>query len=305
MTPRRTIALVSAVVVVWTVVGCGLRPRIPSIDPPARGALFGAYVDPPRYTEADRIAAFEDFEARLGRRLDIYHDYHTWADPFPSESDRHFAQRGTTLLISWAGTDTSAIVSGRYDHLIRSRATGLARLGKPVLLRWRWEMNRPNLASQIRSGAEYVAAWRHIHDIFNQIGVSNVGWVWCPLTGGAADQDFSTYYPGDAYVDWVCADGYPRNPGQSFEQVFRPFVQWASRVEKPIMIGEFGRTQGAPGSRSKWLDAARDYIKSSAQIKAVCYFQSARGASGNYSVTREADALAALREWAADRYFGP
>jgi hypothetical protein len=53
------------------------------------------------------------------------------------------------------------------------------------------------------------------------------------------------------------------------------------------------------------LDAARDYIKSSAQIKAVCYFQSARGASGNYSVTREADALAALREWAADRYFGP
>ncbi|WP_195908944.1 glycoside hydrolase family 26 protein [Microlunatus sp. Gsoil 973] len=299
------IALLSAAVVVSTIAACGLRPRVPSIAPPARGALFGAYVDPPRYTEKERIAAFEQFEGRLGRRLDIYHDYHTWTDPFPSDSDRHFTARGTTLMISWAGTDTRDIVAGRYDTLIRRRAEAVAALGRPVLLRWRWEMNRPNLASQIGSGTEYVAAWRHIHRIFGEADVSNVGWVWCPLTGGAADQNFGAYYPGDAYVDWVCVDGYPRSPRESFGQVFRPFVKWASGVPKPIMIGEFGRTEGPPGSRAEWLDAARDYVESTPQIKAVCYFQSARGVSGNYSVIKESDALRALRGWVTDPYFSP
>ena len=27
---------------------------------------------------------------------------------------------------------------------------------------------------------EYVAAWRHVHDIFTAVGATNVSWVWCP-----------------------------------------------------------------------------------------------------------------------------
>lgn len=276
-----------------------------SVDPPRSGAFFGAYVDPPEYTEPGRIAAFNSFESQLGRRLDIFHNYHTWGDPFPDAADRYFARRGTRVLLSWGGTDTDAISAGTYDALIRQRAEDLKQLSRPVLLEWRWEMNRPNLRSEIHSGAEYVAAWRHIHAIFDQVGAHNVRWVWCPLSDVAADLDFSMYYPGDRYVDWIGADGYPRSPDQSFAQVFAPFMVWAAAVHKPIIIGEFGQQAGARGSRADWLDDARVYVKDHPQIKAISYFESARGVSGSYAVATEYSALVAMTNWAHDAYFLP
>lgn len=274
-----------------------------SIEPPAKGALFGAYVDPPEYTETNRINAAKDFEKSVGRRLDLFHTYHTWDDPFPSRSDKYFARRGTLLLLSWAGADTRSIAEGSLDATIKQRAADIARLGQPVLLEWRWEMNRPNLRGQIHSGADYVAAWRHIHDIFVKAGATNVGWVWCPLSDRLADQDFSAYYPGDVYVDWICADGYARSPRQTFAQVFKPFLRWARRVPKPILIGEFGREEYSSGTRAPWLRDARRFVRRHRQIKALSYFESARGSSGSYSVATEPPALAALRDWMHDPYF--
>lgn len=296
---RRAIVWSMIILTAVIVTGCGQQPRIP-LEPPDGGALFGAYVDPPVYTETERIAAFKVFERQLGRRLDLFHDYHTWTDPFPSEADRYFAQRGTTVLLSWAGTDTHQIVSGRYDAMIRTRAESLAALNEPVLLRWRWEMNRPNLRSEIHSPSDYVAAWRHIHDIFDQVGVANVAWVWCPLTSPRADRDYGAYYPGGQYVDWLCVDGYAEVPSQPLAQVIDPFLRWASTARKPILIGEFGAPMGARGVRAAWLRTAERFVQHSQQIKAVSYFESSRGTS---AVSGEPDALATMRQWANNPYF--
>jgi hypothetical protein len=323
MIGRRLVALLASFILVSGAVSCGRRPVDPpvtpepsggrvtgsgyvaSIRPPTEGALFGAYVDPREYREHQRVSAFVDFENRLGRRLAIYHNYHPWTDPFPSHSDRYFADRGTTLLLSWAGTDTLTITSGRDDAMIRKRAEALAELNRPVLLRWRWEMNRPNLAAQIHSGPDYVAAWRHIHDIFTEVGADDVGWVWCPLSAAQADSDYGSYYPGDQYVDWICSDGYSNSAADSFDDVFKPFLGWAATIDKPVLIGEFGRTQGAAGSRAAWLLAARRSIERTPQIKGVLYFESPQGVSGNYSLIDEPDAIAAMRAWANDPYFNP
>ena len=49
----------------------------------------------------------------------------------------------------------------------------------------------------------YVAAYRHIHDIFLAAGATNVIWAWCPnvtdIHGG--NKNTMDYYPGDAYVE--------------------------------------------------------------------------------------------------------
>lgn len=291
-----------ALTVVLVAGGCG-GPSGGVVEPPMQGAFFGAYVDPPIYTQDAQVRSFENFERSLGRKLAIFHNYHTWQDPFPSRPDYYFARRGTTLLLSWAGADTEQIVSGRYDFLIRDRAKRIAKLGYPVLLRWRWEMNRANLRDQIHAPSEYVEAWRHIHDIFADAGVTNVSWVWCPLVSSQSDSDYSSYYPGPRYVDWLCADGYAETPTQSFQQVFDPFLSWARQQGKPILIGEFGRKAGAPGSRASWLRAAELFVEKTPQIKAVCYFESPRGTSGNYAVSEEPDALAALRAWVDTAYF--
>lgn len=309
--------LVTGVVVATALAGCGSRAssepdagpaaprRTASIRPPAHGALFGAYVDPPEYVEPARISAVEHFEEQIGRRLAVYHDYHTWTDPFPSASDTYFADRGTTLLLSWAGTDTRTILSGADDAMIRARAAALARLGRPVLLRWRWEMNRPNLAAEIHSGGDYIAAWRHLHDLFAEAGATNVGWVWCPLVDAPADHDYAAYYPGDDDVDWLCADGYARSEGQSFEAVFGPFLDWASAIDKPIIIGEFGREAQVAGSRADWLADARRFVKQTPRIKALVYFESSRESIGSWAVADDPRDLAAFRAWGADPYFDP
>lgn len=312
MNVGRTRIVILAALAGLLLMGCGVVPsqapapsgrqthrhgEAPTLTP-ARGALFGAFVAPPQYVETARIESFEGFERQLGRPLAIYHDYHKWAAPFPSASDDHFANAGADVLLSWAGTDTRLILSRRYDDMIRRRAEELARLGRPVLLRWRWEMNRPNLKEEIHSAADYIAAWRHIHDVFKQAGTYNVEWVWCPLTSSRADLDYRAYYPGDTYVDWICTDGYAEYPGQSFEQVFTPFLSWAATVGKPIMIGEFGRDAWAPGTRAAWLKAAQAYVKHTPQIKAVVYFE-----NGAAAVADDADSLAALRAWAKDPYF--
>lgn len=286
------------------ITGCGLRPDLPagyepSTSPAGSGVLFGAYVDPGgQYQEQDRIAAFERFEQQLSRPLAIYQDYHPWADPFPSRSDLYFAEHGRTVLLSWAGTDTRAILSGRDDRMIRQRAQALMQLKSPVMVRWRWEMNRPNLHAEIHSAADYAAAWRHIHGLFVQEHADNVEWVWCPLASSRANPDYQAFYPGDGYVDWLCVDGYAESPSESFQQVFRPFLSWATAIDKPIMIGEFGRNPWVRGTRASWLNAARSYVRRTPQISAIVYFE-----VGSTAVADDPSSLAALRAWANDPYF--
>ncbi|WP_217631238.1 glycosyl hydrolase [Modestobacter sp. DSM 44400] len=55
---------------------------------------------------------------------------------------------------------------------------------------------------------EFVLAWRHVHDRFTALGVTNVAWTWAPnavYTGGAP---LAPLYPGDAYVDAVGLSNY-------------------------------------------------------------------------------------------------
>ena len=298
---RSGAVLLLALVLALVCLSCSSGERdvttLKRLDVPFR---FGAYVDPTTYTDDARIAAYEQFERALGRKLDVYHSYHPFTADFPSRGDRHFAAQGKTLLISWSGTDTRDIVSGQHDDLVRQRARALAALDVPVILQWRWEMNRRNLAEEIHSPADYVAAWRHLHALFEQEGVTNVSWAWCPLSDYDADLDFSAYYPGDDVVDYIGANGYARNAGASFADVFYPFLQWArDRPGKPILIGEFARPvdMGSPESLVRWLTRARTTLANNPRIKVVTYFESARGSSGRYDLTKVPGALAALRDW--------
>ena len=216
--------------------------------PPAHGAFFGARVKGATYTDSADIAAVAHLQQDIGRRLAIVHVYHLWQDPFPSSSDLAFLRQGSTLLLSWSGTDTRAIAAGRYDSMIRQRALAVKALGRRIFLEWRWEMDRPGLQAQIHSPADYIAAWDHIRSIFAEEHVTNVGWVWCPTADGFATGKAPAYYPGNSAVDWVCADAYPGyGPYRSFANIVTPFLSWASQ---PPQAGDDWRVW-----RAKYLRA--------------------------------------------------
>ena len=239
------------------------------------------------------------------------HTYLTWQAEFPRLSDVVAANQGSTLLVSWTGTDSTAVSSGRVDNVIRQRAREVRAIGKPVFLEWRWEMDRPNLRGVAGTPAQFILAWKHVRAIFAQQHVSNVAWVWCPTGKGfEPGGDAAAYYPGDDEVDWICADVYPGfGPYRSFGDVARPFLDWASHHRKPVMIGEFGVPQRyPPQQRAQWLSAAAQTVREDPQVKALVYFDAdAFGATAaeGMAINDGTAAMQAFRRIADSPYFNP
>lgn len=273
--------------------------------PPARGAYLGAWVGPDVFTQANEINAVNTLQQQIGRKLSIVHTYVKWHARFPTVSDQAFLSQGSTLLVSWAGTDTRQIASGADDAWIRTRAHQIKAVGKPVFLEWRWEMDRPNLRSQVHSGADYVKAWDHIRAVFASAGVRNAAWVWCPTAEGFASGRADAFYPGDNEVDWICADAYPYGRYVSFASTVYPFLNWASHHGKPVMIGEFGVPESDTGpQRAQWLHAAQQVVRADPQIKALLYFDADSPGHIRYAL-RDGEALSAFRSIARQPYFNP
>jgi beta-mannanase len=153
-----------------------------------------------------------------------------------------------------------------------------------------------------------VAAWRHLHGVFEAAGASNVAWVWCPTAAAFAGKGPAAWYPGDRYVDWICADGYnwaPGRPGdrwRSFEEIFAAFYRWGAGRDKPLMIAEFGVQERHPGEKAGWLRAAGASLKRRfPRIAAVVYFSSRK--DYDWWLGSSPGALAAFRAVATDPYF--
>ncbi|ATO15902.1 beta-mannanase [Micromonospora sp. WMMA2032] len=275
---------------------------------PAQGAWLGAWVKPTWQTPDGRVSALTAFGEQTGGKVTLAHMFHEWEDDFPGPTENAFQAAQMLQMISWSGADTRSITDGVYDQLIRQRAKKIKDFGVPVLLRWRWEMDRPNLRQSVRSPEDYVAAWKHIRAIFTEEGATNAGWVWCPHVLGFVDssRNAAAYYPGDDQVDWLCTDVYPGKDYDGFAEQMDTFMAFARQRPRPVLIGEFGVTHdGGPGQRAAWLREARTYIKQHPQIKAVVYFSAKQTKGTTYDSTFDDDpeGLAAYRELAGDPYF--
>ena len=196
---------------------------------------------------------------------------------FPTTPLQDLRNHGAIPFLNWsseASPETSAdqspyrlanIINGSLDPYIRSFAEGARRWAHPFFIRFDWEMNGFWFPwSEGVNGnqpGEFVAAWRHVQDVFRSVGATNVSWVWCP------NVDFTrklltlkSQYPGDEYVDWTCLDGFnwgKRHDSagwQSFNQVFsetyRRVVKLAPR--KPMVIGEVASNE-VGGSKPRWI----------------------------------------------------
>jgi hypothetical protein len=313
----------AAVLVGWLalsalIAGCTASPETVPRYParslaPARGALFGAWVQPMNLSVANpEESAVATFERTIGRKLAINNLYTAWAAQMPIAMARWDLRHGTIPMISWAPARADLIAAGRYDRLIRARARELKSLHGPVMLRWFYEMGLGQNQRYAVSPASYVAAWRRMHAIFAAAGATNIRWVWCPNISDFVDGVAPAYYPGNSYVDWIGTDGYnwapPHLPWRSFAQIFEPFYRWGLPTGKPMLIGEFGSEEGAPGAKAAWFRRAdREVKREFPALRAVVYFNSKGMHSNSYfnwTVTSSRSALAAFRAFAKDPYFG-
>ena len=93
------------------------------------------------------------------------------------------APRSRATPCATSSTASSTATSARW-------ARALAAFGGPVRLRFAQEMNGDwypwGAGTNGNTPAEFVRAWRHVHDIFTAAGATNVQWVWSPVSGAPA-----------------------------------------------------------------------------------------------------------------------
>ena len=75
--------------------------------------------------------------------------------------------------------------------------------------------------------ADYVAAYRHIHAVFAQYGVTKAVWAWVPTGWKGNYNKLAPYYPGNDVVDWIGWDPYNGsvNGWQTPQQVFASLLR--------------------------------------------------------------------------------
>ena len=230
--------------------------------------------------QSTREQVYDAYEQRSGRPVSIGHTFHPWDDPIPSEVDLYHLANDRLLLLSWNGTDTIEIASGIHDDWIRTQARAVGDLNDRILLRWLWEMDGRRRLETVHSGPDYINAWNHVRAIFDEEGVDNAEFVWCPNdflfdTG----LDPLVWYPGDDHVDWLCADGYNWSESpeldtwESFEEIFRGFYDWAEPRGLPIMIAETGSGEDGNGAKAAWISELPHVLETEfPAIDAVVYF---------------------------------
>ena len=287
-------------------------PRSSRLPNPAHRMLLGeSYIS--LSGESSMEAAIEQREAAMGHHYDLEGTYYAWTDPFPDFGEAVIAAHGRTPLMAWFGpgkdpgdhTTLAEINNGREDTWIRRQAEAVKHFRKLIYLRLMPEMNGHWYPGYGAQPAAFIAAWRHIHDLFAQAGVHNVIWVWCPNLN---PEDWDLYYPGNAYVDVIGVDGFNnslRLRWRSFEQVFAPFLEhYAGR--KPLMIAETATTS-AHGSAASFIAAMHSYLKHVAGprygVIAVCWFDTDTVSFYNWRVDQTPAAWRAWLSLARDPYF--
>jgi beta-mannanase len=202
------------------------------------------------------------------------------------------AARGSVPEISWEPWDStrplgapqpgfrlSTIISGAHDSYIKRWAREIAAYKRPVLLRFAHEMNGglypwAESANGNHAG-QFVAAWRHVHAIFDRAGASNVRWVWSPVAGNVQREQ----YPGPGLVDVVGVSGFIASPSvfggtwRSFATAFGPSLDAVHALApgKPVSLAEIGVAQTG-GNKAAWISQMFQDIERRPYVRSIVWF---------------------------------
>jgi len=232
--------------------------------------LAAAFVVPATASASIRLGAFNPggpsnltsasaLTTTIGRQPEIAMWYHDFGNSIlTTEEKSALLATGQTPMVTWEpnGQSLSDIAAGKYDTYIRSSAKLAKTWSGELMLRFAHEMNG-TWYSWSGSPTTYVSAWRHLVSIFREEGVANVRWVWAPNVDRSGAMPFSSYFPGDEWVDYVGLDGY--NFGAidgswfSLEELFSSsYAKVTALSSKPVIITETGSSE-LGGSKAAWI----------------------------------------------------
>jgi len=273
--------------------GCWLSSK----GVPSCGVLWGVSARP------HTVRRLNDIERAAGRPFDLVYRYHDVYGVVPDRQERDLVAQGRLLHVSIAARDFSKpdvripwadIARGEFDRSLLAQARGIALLKAPVLVTFEQEADQKEKLGVAGNAHDFVAAWRHLHELYRSVGASNAVWTWV-MTGYPENiTDAGSLWPGNDVVDWIswnvynqsgCKDGFvDANKISSFEDQLRPFYDFIQQrgpalgidASKPMMISETGSVTYAasPELTADWYAAIPSTLDRYPQVKGVTLWNS-------------------------------
>ncbi|MEO6259293.1 MAG: glycosyl hydrolase [Thermoanaerobaculia bacterium] len=297
--------------------------------------LFGAYDG----GFPNTFAGLEKFEGQVQYKFPLVAFYVAWGDKpnqqFPTRMAETVDRMGSVPVITWEPwvndfdervrtnlpreaereyASLAAIARGEYDFYLVPWAKAAAAYRKPLFLRFAHEMNDPYRypwgPQNGNRPQDFIAAWQHVHLIFQKMNATNVLWVWSPHISMPW---FEYYYPGDQYVDWIgvgvlnYGDVASWSRWWSFHQILEKAYPALLKLNRPIMISEFGTlTRG--GNPAEWYQQAFYHLDHTYRrgVRAVIFFNQENDVTMsaqplNWSVMQDARAQSFVAQQLASR----
>jgi mannan endo-1,4-beta-mannosidase len=225
-------------------------PSLPTATPAPHDAA-GYYIGVYQRGVPQSYAGITAFTKTTGVSPRVVSYYSGWAEPFQAGFAADAVRHGALPLVQIDPTRVSlaAIAAGQYDGYLRSYADAVRAFRHKVILGFGHEMNGNwySWGYKHTTSAVFVAAWRHLVDVFRRQGSHNVIWLWTINIvhpgGNGVIANPARWWPGSSYVTWIGMDGYYYKPTWTFAPLFGPtikIVHALSRMPIPILISETG-----------------------------------------------------------------
>ena len=120
------------------------------------------------------------------------------------------------------------VAKGEHDNLIKELGEWIKSTSRPVFLRIGYEFDGWDWNNYNKK--HYLAAWKRIHQVFDDMKIDNVAFVWQSKGWDSNQKVLEDWYPGDDLVDW-CAYSYFGNPDTEM-------LTFARKHNKPVFIAE-------------------------------------------------------------------
>ncbi|MDX6744725.1 glycoside hydrolase family 26 protein [Actinocorallia sp. A-T 12471] len=252
--------------------------------------------------------ALKKFANAAGKKPNMVALYTDFKEDYPVEKVKGLWDQGIVSLLVWEPFETGlgAIADGSEDDRVVRFARAVRDLDIPLVLSFAHEMNGNwyPWGTKKNEPEDFLAAHRHLHDLFVKEGTTNVIWLWSPnVPSNSGKYKFQPYWPGDAYVDWVGPIGYFEwsNDSRSFDQLFGPSLTALRKFTKrPVLFPETASPPSA--DKPRYIAELYQAIKSRKDLLGVVWFNLNK--EHDWRVQSDTASLTAFREAVADPIFG-
>lgn len=256
----------------------------------------------------DSLAPVQQFASWIGKKPDMLGQYVGWNSGLDVQAVKNAWSYGALYFQVWEPFNTTLqqIAAGASDDYINRFAASVRQLNLPIALSFGHEMNGDwyPWGTKQSTPAQFVAAWRHIHDLFLKAGATNVIWIWNPNDiHPVPDVKLKPLYPGDAYVDWVGVTAYWSSSGgpHTYSTLLLPtLLQIRTFTNKPFIVAE---TSAEPGSNQvSSVHALFDAVRTHADILGFVWYDYDR--QGDWRLENRPSVQAAFKSDASSSQFG-